>query len=132
LSAHIEAGRLEGPDLMADLEPLADQLRSSGCQAALLACTHYPALRPLLQRLLPGVVWLDPVRDPTHGLVSALARDLGADGGRAFEGGRAAVFPDHMQLAITTSGDPHELVASARLAFGFKVNPKQVQTFSAG
>ncbi len=134
LSAHIEAGRLEGAELMADLEPLVHRLRSSRCQAALLACTHYPALTPLLKRLLPGVLWLDPVRDPTHGLVSTLAHDLNAEGGKADERRQAHVsdvFSDHAALSIATSGAPHDLVMSARLAFGFKVNPKQVQTFSA-
>jgi hypothetical protein len=87
-------------------------------------------LTPLLTRLLPAVQWLDPVRDPTHGLVSTLAGELGADFGRTVERGDDDVFLDQMRVSIATSGDPYDLVSSARLAFGFKVNPKQVQTFS--
>lgn len=42
LSAHVEAGRLDGPALHADLKHIMAPLRTS--DAILLACTHYPAI----------------------------------------------------------------------------------------
>jgi glutamate racemase len=109
LSAHVEAGRLDGPALLSDLRPLLAELERGGCEAALLACTHYPALLPVLVREAPGVRWLDPVRDPEHGLVevvvSAVSGTRPGDGRRTF----------------ATSGDPAAMQLAARLAFGISL-----------
>ena len=42
LSAHIEAGRLEGPELHNDLHQIMRSVQT--CNVLLLACTHYPAI----------------------------------------------------------------------------------------
>lgn len=102
LSAHVEAGRLSGEALDADLLPLVAAL--ADCDAVLLACTHYPALLPRLSELLPAMRWLDPVEE----LVEQLAAGLPAlpDG-----------TPSRPPRMLTT-GDPRASERSAALAFG--------------
>lgn len=108
LSAHVEAGRLDGKALLADLRPLLEALEQHGCEATLLACTHYPALLPVLTREAPKMCWLDPVSDPESGLVAQVVRVISGQGG-------------HRLRTYTTSGDPHAMRAAARAAFGLTV-----------
>lgn len=119
LSAHVEAGRLDGPELLADLEPLLAEVVGARCTAALLACTHYPALLPTLERQAPGVVWLDPVADPERGLVRALAARFAPTGGR---GART----------LATSGDPSAMAEAALGAFGLRLDAAGIGRFASG
>jgi glutamate racemase len=107
LSAHVEAGRLAGPELDADLLPLVAEL--ADCDAVLLACTHYPALLPRLAELLPAMRWLDPVEE----LVEQLATGLPPLGE-----GVAATLPRMM-----TTGDAQASELAAKLAFGAAFGP---------
>lgn len=57
----VEAGILDGPQaestVRASLQPLLDQ----GADTIVLGCTHYPFLRPVIERLAgPGVQVIDP------------------------------------------------------------------------
>ena len=115
LSAHVEAGRLVGLELDADLLPLVAAL--ADCNAVLLACTHYPALLPRLLELLPAMRWLDPVEE----LVEQLAAGLPALGE-----GIAAALPRMM-----TTGDPAASERSAALAFGAAFGPWERVALSA-
>lgn len=102
LSAHVEAGRLDGPELLADLEPRLAALTPA--RTTVLACTHYPALGPVLARLDPGMRWLDPI----DGLVAdAVARWSGASGGGTRE--------------VHTTGDPRAMRQAAAAAFGIEL-----------
>jgi len=59
LSAHIEAGRLEGPELNSDLEEIMHTVRS--CEVLLLACTHYPAITEQITKYTnPQCTIIDP------------------------------------------------------------------------
>jgi glutamate racemase len=58
LSAHVEAGRLDGADVRKDVEAAVAGMKD--VQTLVLACTHYGALLPHLQRALPGVEMFDP------------------------------------------------------------------------
>ena len=107
LSAHVEAGRLSGEALDADLLPLVAAL--ADCDAVLLACTHSPALLPRLAELLPAMRWLDPVEE----LVEQLAAGLPALGE-----GEAATLPRMM-----TTGDAQASELAAKLAFGAAFGP---------
>ena len=56
---------VEGGDLASDRarETVAramEPLLSAGCDVVALACTHYPALLPLLREIAPDVVFVDP------------------------------------------------------------------------
>ena len=57
----VEAGILDGPQaestVRASLQPLLDQ----GADVVVLGCTHYPFLRPVIERIAgPGVQVIDP------------------------------------------------------------------------
>ena len=107
LSAHVEAGRLAGPELDADLLPLEAAL--ADCDAVLLACTHYPALLPRLAELLPAMRWLDPVEELVEQLATGLP-SLGEDDFRR---------PPRMM----TTGDAQASELAAKLAFGAAFGP---------
>ena len=107
LSAHVEAGRLSGEALDADLLPLVAQV--ADCDAVLLACTHYPALLPRLGELLPAMRWLDPVEELVEQLATGLPA-LGEDDVRR---------PPRMM----TTGDAQSSELAAKLAFGAAFGP---------
>lgn len=96
LSAHVEAGRLGGPDVERDVEALA--VAAAGSDAILLACTHYPALIPVFRRFTDC-----PLLDPCE----AFARRV-AD---------AAVSGNGLHQAFTT-GDGERTRDAAKQAFG--------------
>jgi len=97
LSALIERGVLSGPELEAALKPILEPL--AGIPALLLACTHYPAIAPEIQRFLPGTKMLDP---------SSFALE-GVQGLRPRHAGEPLFF---------TSGSCLDSDRAAKLAFG--------------
>lgn len=99
LSAHVEAGRLAGPELERDLAGILAPL--TGIEVLILACTHYPAIAGAIARQLPGVALLDPV-DALHDAVAAWPLDVGAGG----------------DLRVVTTGDPGATREAAHRAFG--------------
>ncbi|WP_028239672.1 glutamate racemase [Stutzerimonas azotifigens] len=54
----VEAGDLDGPRTRALLLSFVEPLLTEGCDTLILGCTHYPFLRPLLERLVPPTVTL--------------------------------------------------------------------------
>jgi len=52
----VERGELSGPAVEALLQRYTAPLLAAGCDTLILGCTHYPFLRPSLQRLLPPQV----------------------------------------------------------------------------
>jgi glutamate racemase len=109
LSARVEAGDLGSAALHAEIARIVAPLR--GCDAVLLACTHYPALSSALARHLPGVALLDPAvalaRDVAPLLVSpAQAR------------GVPAPSPPLPPLRVLTTGDPRATARAAHAVFG--------------
>ncbi|MGE5544162.1 MAG: glutamate racemase [Bacillota bacterium] len=56
----VEAGRLEHPDTEELLRGYLDRLLSQGVDTIVLGCTHYPFLRPLIEKLVgDGVTVID-------------------------------------------------------------------------
>ncbi len=102
LSAHVEAGRLDGPALLADLLPIVEALGE--IDALLLACTHYPALNPVFKRLRPSWNLLDPV----DRLVASICSELPERGSGAFW--------------AETSGDPSAAATAAAAAFNVAIH----------
>ena len=111
LSAHVEAGRLEGPELDADLDELCARLGS--LDALTLACTHYPALSAQLQARLPDVVLIDPVE-------RFVAQALSALNTRGFIEGSDAHA--HERVCVYTTGDPRKLKRNALSAWGIHLD----------
>jgi glutamate racemase len=103
LSAHVEAGRLEGEAVRGDVARILDPLRD--VEILVLACTHYPALGPLLTECCPRASLFDPA-------AATLAR-------MEAEWPAAALGP-HQFL---TTGDPEPMRRSARLAFRMELGP---------
>lgn len=97
-SALIERGLLSGPVVERAVDVVLHELGE--VDRLLLACTHYPALAPLLARRCPGVVLVDPVETVVSDLEAA-----GLLGGAG-------------PLRVRTSGDPVATAAAARLAWG--------------
>jgi glutamate racemase len=90
----VERGELDSPALQALLTSYTEPLLAAGCDTLILGCTHYPFLRPLLQRVLPeGVALIDTG--------AAVARQLGH---RLQENGLLAKGPARA-LQVWTTGD---------------------------
>ncbi len=109
LSARIERGDLDSPDLVAELARIVLPLR--GIDALLLACTHYPAIRDRFAEQLPGTLLLDP----TAALLATVLR---------------AGVPSGDARVILTTGDARATRAAATRAFGF--DPGDVCTLERG
>lgn len=114
LSAHVEAGRLSGAALHADIQRIMEPLAT--VDAVLLACTHYPAIASQIQPYAPGARLLDPAQ--------TLAQDAISDWQLERRHGSGL-------LSVFTSGDPERLCTSAALAFGVHLSPDEVSRFSA-
>jgi len=100
LSAHVEAGRLDGPEVLRDLVPRLAEL--GGVDATLLACTHYPALLPVLTRLAPTMRWLDPIDLLVHECAT-----------------RWPLIDDRRGTSrVSTTGSPDAMRAASQAAFG--------------
>lgn len=139
----VEAGRLGGPEVEAAVEeslaPLLGRRDASGefvfplpaaarIDTLLLGCTHYPLLRPVLQRAVgEGVAIVDSATATASSLAELLAvnaleapgttrgtaADAGRDGHEPPEGRAAAAT--HVQL---TTGDVGRFRAIAERMFG--------------
>jgi glutamate racemase len=103
LSAHVEAGRLDGDAVRGDVARILAPLR--GVEVLVLACTHYPALAPLLAERCPGAELFDPA-DATLAHVEA-----------RWPLAHAASGPHR----VLTTGDPDSMRRAARLAWGMDV-----------
>ncbi len=108
LVEHIEAGRLNGPQVEALLRRIVGPMQEAGVDAVVLGCTHYPFVADALQRLLgPKVTLVDPahaVARQTRRVLEArgLLRSNGAMGGvvRYFTTGAARTFARQVRLLV--------------------------------
>lgn len=100
LSALVERGLIDGPEVDAAIERVLAPLGE--VDALLLACTHYPALGSIFQRLRPGWVLLDPI--------SLLVQ---------------RVRPPRGTLRAWTTGDPVDLRYNTVRCWGFDPGPTQ-------
>lgn len=107
LSALIEAGKIESPELRTEAARIMRPLKN--CTHILHACTHYPAAEHILAEFVsPKTRFLDPA--------AALARSIPA---KYLKGDGSDVF--------LTTGDAAAMQRSAKLAFGVDIGrPKKV------
>lgn len=103
LSAHVEAGRLEGDAVRGDVARVLNPLRD--VEILVLACTHYPALAPLLSERCPAAALFDPAAATLDRMEA--------------EWPVAAAAPGPHR--VLTTGDPETMRRSARLAFGMEL-----------
>ncbi len=98
LSALIETGDVSSVSLRRQCQEILAPVRN--CSHVLLACTHYPAILPILREYVsPETVFIDPAA----GLVNRIKRWPLARGGTDL---------------FLTSGDPEKMKTAASKAFG--------------
>lgn len=107
LSAMIERGELGGAALEAEVARIVRPL--GDVDTLLLACTHYPAITPVIERALPGVRLVDPAPLLVDEVARARARSKRV-----------------VDRVVVTTGEASELVRSAELAFGVRHSAAEV------
>ena len=105
----VERGELEGPATEVAVAQQVRPLVEAGADVLVLGCTHYPFLRPVIERIAgPGVEVLDPAPAVARELQRRLqALDLLAPAG-----------PPAADLPLLTSGDPAIVGAVAQRLLG--------------
>jgi glutamate racemase len=97
----VEAGKIDSPETEEILRGYLDQLLKKGVDTLVLGCTHYPFLRPVIQKICgPGMAVID-----TGSAVAAQTRRVLENKGilnPANERGRETFY---------TTGDPEEVTA---------------------
>lgn len=94
LSAYVESGELDTPAVKEAVARLLGQFNS--IEALLMACTHYPALKPVFQRIAPDLELLDPGAE-----MAETVQETGSN-----------------HLEFFTTGQRTDSIRVARLAFG--------------
>ena len=99
----VERLELDGPEagrvVRASLQPLLD----AGADTIVLGCTHYPFLRPVIERIAgPGVRVIDPAPAVARQVLKVLR-----------EHGLEDTGPEPGTLELLSSGDPATLHALA-------------------
>jgi glutamate racemase len=103
LVERVEAGLVDDPETEAMLRRYLDPMLAEGIDSLVLGCTHYPLLRPAIERVAGPAV---EVIDPAPAVARQAARVLaGRDERRATGSGQVAYF---------TSGDPAVFAAMVR------------------
>ncbi len=98
LSALVEAGELDSPTVETEVRKVLERL--GPIDALLLACTHYPAIRPIFAKLSQGLELLDPGDEMTASL-----HERGSG-----------------QFEFFTTGDRIASARAAHLAFGIEID----------
>ena len=101
LSGLIESGDISSDALRSEAKKILDPLKNYS--HILLACTHYPAITPVLRELVSAKT---EFIDPASSLVKKISKwKIDTDGADKF----------------LTSGDPKAMKRSAKLAFGVEI-----------
>jgi glutamate racemase len=92
----VEEGVVEGPRADAAVRRCLEPLQTAGVDVVVLACTHYPVLRDLIEQVMgPGVTVIDPA-PAVAAQAARVARARGAAGGSG-------------DIRVATTGDPGSL-----------------------
>ncbi|MDQ6774514.1 MAG: glutamate racemase [Candidatus Dormibacteraeota bacterium] len=117
LVAIVEAGAAATPRAEAALRRDLAEIAALGADVLVLGCTHYPLLRPTIERVFPGVFNLVDSASTTAAVVE---RRLDHARMRA---GAGAVAPAH-ELLVTAVPDGLDEIAA--ILFGRRVAPTEV------
>ncbi|MGQ9724076.1 MAG: glutamate racemase [Tepidimonas sp.] len=110
----VEHGELDGAQTEADVANRVRPLLAAGADVLVLGCTHYPFLRPVIQRVAgPDVTVLDPA--------PAVARELAR---RLAQTSSAAQDLAAGDVTFWTSGDPSHVGHVISLLWGQSVRPQ--------
>lgn len=106
----VEAGMPDAAQTQALVERYVGPLRAAGVDELVLGCTHYPFLRPWIERAAgPGVEIIDPAP-----AVARRARDLWLEGGYGREHSSDATY------RFVTTGDATRFAAQLRQLLGWE------------
>ncbi|MEW6693547.1 MAG: glutamate racemase [Pseudomonadota bacterium] len=112
----VERGELDGSETEAAVAQQVRPLLAVGADVLVLGCTHYPFLRPVIERVAgPSVTVLDPA--------PAVARELAR---RLAQAGLAAPGPAPGDVAFWTSGDLAQTQRVIALLWGQAVQPQRL------
>jgi len=111
----VERGALETPETEMLLRTCLEPLLGAGVDELVLGCTHYPFLRPTIERVLgPGVEVVDPAPAVARQVGRVLARleGCGEEHGRRlfFTTGDPASFAAMLERLAGTRGEVRRLV----------------------
>lgn len=90
----VESGRLDGEEAEATVSASVRPLLDAGADIIVLGCTHYPFLRPVIERIAgPGVTVIDPAPAAARHLLDVMQRDgiIRQDNITADAGGQAGI-----------------------------------------
>jgi len=119
LVEHCEACQLDGPDVEATLHGYLDPLLAEGVDTLVLGCTHFPLLRPAIERVAgPTVTVID-----SGAAVARQAKHVLEQHSMLSQA--SAALPDSERLRVYCSGDPHAFSAVASLILGHAVEVQQ-------
>lgn len=119
LVEHCEAGQFDGPAVEATLHGYIDPLLAQGVDTLVLGCTHFPLLRPAIERVAgPGVTIID-----SGVAVARQARHVLEERQMLREG--SAPLSDKDRLQVYCSGDPLAFSAVASTILGRPIQAKQ-------
>lgn len=104
----VEAGKVGNPETRTLLARYLDPLLARGVDTIVLGCTHYPFLRPLVQKMLQSNV---SVIDSGAGVARQVARVLQ---GRKLAAGEGVAGREHFY----TSGDPEDVQGVVQFLWG--------------
>lgn len=111
----VEAGALDAPETEALLRSCLEPLLAAGIDELVLGCTHYPFLRPLMERIVgPGVEIIDPA--------PAVARQV-----RRVVGDKSSTGRQPALHKFYTTGDPAQFASALERLVGVwaEVHPLQ-------
>ncbi|MEN6371151.1 MAG: glutamate racemase [Armatimonadota bacterium] len=82
----IESGRAESEEAEAAVRKYVEPLIANGANTLILGCTHYPFLRPAIEKAAPGASIVDPAEETTSELRKILSeRGILAEPGEVTE-----------------------------------------------
>jgi glutamate racemase len=125
LVEHCEAGEFDGPAVEATIHGYIDPLLAQGVDTLVLGCTHFPLLRPAIERVAgPGVTVIDSgvavARQARHVLEERQMLRAGS-----------APLSDEVRLQVYCSGDPLAFSAVASSILGRPIRAKQALASAA-
>lgn len=101
----VEAGQLDGPEVEKAIREALEPLVEVGADVIVLGCTHYPFLRPVIERHLPeGTRLIDTSPAVARRVETLLQAKLGEDEWRQRMGGQGDIL-------IETTGSLEQLEA---------------------
>lgn len=122
LVEQIEVGILDGDATESLLRSCLAPSLAAGADSIVLACTHYPFVRPLIERLVgPRVA----VIDPAPAIAVQVGRVTGLlDPAGAVEPSGAAKAPDDAPAQFLTTGDPARFERVAGALLGLEIRAR--------